>query len=72
MFMKKHPNFVADKVYVIPCYYNYRSYYCTRTYTCKEAATFGATILHGTNHTFETNSFPVIKAVHDTFHQVKL
>lgn len=62
--------FVADKIYVFPCYYNYRSLYCDRIYTCAEAETHGVTVVHGATFTFQEDSIPVIKAVYDTFYQV--
>ncbi|KRF98821.1 uncharacterized protein Dwil_GK27957 [Drosophila willistoni] len=53
-----------DKLYVMPCEYNYRTGHCMYTRVCNTSH-LGIKLMHGNRHIFHNDNFPLFKTVYE-------
>ncbi|CAL1265215.1 unnamed protein product [Larinioides sclopetarius] len=65
-------HFHAEKLYILPCEWNYRPDHCMYSSVCKTAEKNGISVIHGNRGVFHNNKQPAFKAIYKAMSQYDL
>ncbi|GFS68649.1 glucoside xylosyltransferase 1 [Nephila pilipes] len=65
-------HFHAEKLYILPCEWNYRPDHCMYSSVCKTAEKNGVAVIHGNRGVFHNDKQPAFKAIFKTMSQFNL